>query len=114
MEKLYYILQIRLAKETVFFGPGVRTLLKLTKEYNSLNAACNKMNLSYSKALKMIKGSEANLGFKLLDRQIGGSGGGGSSLTPKCIEFLEKYDDFEKELKSKASEIFDEYFNEFF
>src|SRR5690554_4367144 len=114
MKKLYYILQIRLAKETVFFGPGVRTLLKLIKEYDSLNGACNKMNLSYSKALKMIKGSEANLGFKLLDRHIGGAGGGGSSLTPKCIEFLNKYEEFEKELNSKASEIFDQYFNDFF
>ncbi|HHZ02102.1 MAG TPA: LysR family transcriptional regulator [Tissierellia bacterium] len=114
MKKLHYILQIRLAKDAVFFGPGVRTLLRLTDEYKSLNEACKIMNLSYSKALKMVKGTEKNLGFKLLDRKIGGLGGGGSSLTPKCIDFLNKYDEFEKELTAKASEIFDDYFNEFF
>lgn len=114
MKKLHYILQIRLAKDDVFFGPGVRSLLKLTNDYNSLNEACKKMNLSYTKALKMIKGSEKNLGFKLLDRKIGGSGGGGSSLTPECILFLNKYDEFENELITKASDIFDEYFTELF
>lgn len=113
MEKLRYILQVRLAKEDIFFGPGVRTLLNLTKEYDSLNGACQKMNLSYTKALKMIKGAENNLGIKLLDRKAGGLGGGGSSLTPKCIEFLEVYDKFENFLNIKASEIFNQYFEEF-
>lgn len=113
MEKLHYILQIRLAKKDIFFGPGVRTLLQLTKEFESLNGACKKMNLSYTKALKMINGAEDNLGFMLLDRKAGGAGGGGSSLTPKCIEFLEKYDEFENILKAKASDIFGEYFNKF-
>ncbi|NLJ57936.1 MAG: hypothetical protein GX339_03720 [Tissierellia bacterium] len=114
MKELRYILQIRLAKDTVFFGPGVRVLLKLTHEYRSLNEACKIMNLSYTKALKMVKGTEKNLGFKLLDRKIGGLGGGGSSLTPKCINFLNRYDEFEEELTTKASKIFDNYFKEFF
>ncbi len=114
MENLHYILQIRLAKEEIFFGPGVRTLLKLTKEYDSLNAACREMNLSYTKALKMIRGAEKNLGFKLLDRKIGGSGGGGSSLTSRCIEFLDKYEEYEKEVKNKATDVFDKYFNEYY
>lgn len=113
MDNLHYILQIRLAKEEIFFGPGVKTLLKLTNEYDSLNAACKQMNLSYTKALRMIKGAEKNLGFKLLERKIGGLGGGGSSLTQKCIEFLEKYEAYENEVKNKATEIFDEYFNEY-
>ncbi len=113
MEKLHYILQVRLAKKDIFFGPGVKTLLNLTKEYDSLNGACKKMNLSYTKALKMIKGAENSLGFKLLDSKTGGLGGGGSNLTPKCIEFLETYDKFEKSLNIKASEIFEEYFNAF-
>ena len=113
MDKLHYILKIRLAKEEIFFGPGVETLLKLTNELASLNAACKQMNLSYTKALRMIQGAEKNLGFKVLERKIGGSGGGGSSLTSECIEFLKKYEAYESELKNKASELFDEYFNEY-
>lgn len=114
MEKLHYHLQIRLAKKDIFFGPGVLSLLKLVQEYESLNTASKKMDLSYSKACRMIKGSEKALGFKLLDRKIGGSGGGGSSLTPECIEFIEKYAAFYNELDANASELFVKYFNKYF
>lgn len=113
MEKLHCALQIRLAKEEIFFGPGVLSILKLTQQYESLNAAAKKMNLSYSKAFKMIKGTEEALGFKLLDRKIGGSNGGGSTLTPECIEFLENFDAFDKELNEISSELFGKYFKEY-
>lgn len=113
MEKLHCALQIRLAKEEIFFGPGVFSILKLTQQYESLNAAAKKMNLSYSKAFKMIKGTEEALGFKLLDRKIGGSNGGGSTLTPECIEFLDNFDAFDKELNEISSELFKEYFKEY-
>jgi len=110
MEKLHLTLRIRLAKEDIFFGPGVVTLLTLTKEFESLNGAAKEMNLSYTKAYKMIKVAEKALGFKLLDRKIGGIGGGGSSLTPECIEFLEQYIAFDKEINSISKELFNKYF----
>ncbi|MDD2494030.1 MAG: LysR family transcriptional regulator [Tissierellia bacterium] len=113
MEKLHCAIQIRLAKEEIFFGPGVLTLLEFTKEYESLNAASKKMNLSYSKALRMIKGSEEALGFKLLDRKIGGAGGGGSKLTPECMEFLKNYKFFTRDLNNYSKKIFDKYFNDY-
>lgn len=114
MDRLHCKLKIRLAKEELFFGPGVEALLKLTNEHASLNAACKQMNLSYTKALRMIQGTEKNLGFKVLERKIGGSGGGGSRLTTECIKFLEKYEAFEAELEEKADELFDKHFSEYF
>ncbi|MGB4661278.1 MAG: LysR family transcriptional regulator, partial [Mobilitalea sp.] len=113
MEKLHCALQIRLAKKEIFFGPGVIQILKLTNQYESLNAASKEMNLSYSKAFKMIKGAEESLGFKLLDRKIGGPNGGGSTLTPECIEFLEKCNAFEVELNKISSDLFKKYFNDY-
>lgn len=113
MEELHYYLQIRLAKNEDFFGPGVSTLLTLTQECESLNAAAKSMGLSYSKACRMIKGTEAALGFKLLDRKIGGTGGGGSKLTPEGMEFLEKYSAFLNELNNHASESFHRYFGKY-
>jgi molybdate transport system regulatory protein len=113
MEKLHCSLLIRLAKEEIFFGPGVVSLLKLTQQHASLNAAAKIMNLSYTKAYKMIKGSEKYLGFKLLDRQIGGVGGGGSNLTPECIDFLEKFTLFSQEINNISSELFDKYFEKY-
>lgn len=49
MGKFHHALIIKLANEKIFFGPGVVTLLNLTKELGSLNASAQKMNLSYSK-----------------------------------------------------------------
>lgn len=113
MEKLHLTLRIRLAKEDIFFGPGVVTLLTLTKEFESLNGAAKEMNLSYTKAYRMIKVAEKALGFKLLDRKIGGIGGGGSSLTPECIEFLEHYISFEKEINSISNDLFNKHFKDY-
>lgn len=113
MEKLHCALRIRFAKKEIFFGPGVLQILRLTQQYESLNAAAKKMNLSYSKAFKMIKGAEESLGFRLLDRKIGGTNGGGSTLTQECIEFLEYVDAFNNELNEISCELFEKYFKKF-
>ena len=113
MNELKYSIKIRLAKDEVFFGPGVATLLNLTKKYESVNAAAKSMKLSYSKAYKMIHGTEEALGFKLLDRKIGGANGGGSKLTPECIEFLNVYEEFSNELENISDNLFNKYFNKY-
>lgn len=113
MEKFHCALLVRLANEEIFFGPGVVTLINFTKELESLNAAAKKMNLSYTKAYKMIKNAESAMHLKLLDRKIGGSNGGGSTLTPECINFLKNYEAFEKELKEHTELLFKKYFNEY-
>lgn len=113
MGNFHCAIKVRLANDNIFFGPGVADLLYLTKEFESLNAAAKHMTLSYSKANKMIKQAEEALGFKLLDRKIGGSNGGGSSLTKECMEFLEKYTEFEKETKSYSEKLFSKYFIEY-
>jgi len=112
-DKLHCAIQIRLAKDDIFFGPGVLTLLKLTHKHESLRAAAKEMNLSYTKANKMIKGSEEALGFKILDRRIGGVGGGGSSLTEEAIEFLEAYVNFENEMEKISSQSFEKHFKKY-
>lgn len=113
MNKLKCPIKIRLAKDEVFFGPGVETLLRLTEKYESVNAAAKNMQLSYSKAYKMIHGAEKALGFKLLDRKIGGANGGGSTLTPECLDFLITYEEFSSELKEISDNLFNKYFNKY-
>lgn len=113
MDKLNYSLKIRLIADDIFFGPGVLALLRLTEKHESVNAAAKSMNLSYSKAIKMIHGTEDALGFKLLDRKIGGAHGGGSKLTPECIEFLNVYEEFINEIKEYSDNLFKKYFNKY-
>lgn len=113
MDKLHCVLKIKLAREEIFFGSGVLILLKLTEKYGSLNAAAKNMNLSYSKANRMINGSEKAMNFKLLDKKIGGANGGGSTLTPECREFLNNYEEFCKEVTENSEKIFDKYFGKY-
>ena len=71
------------------------------------------MNLSYTKANKMIKGSGEALELKLLDKRIGGIGGGGSRLTEEGIEFMKSYVNFDKEIKKISSQVFEKHFCKF-
>ena len=59
-----------------FFGNGPMRLLQLIGETGSLRCAAQQMGLSYSKALVIVKRAEAELGFALTEKTIGGRGGG--------------------------------------
>ena len=57
-------------------------------------AAAGEMDLAYSKAWRMVKNSEAALGYKLLISQTGGKNGGGASLSPEAKDMLRRYEEF--------------------
>ncbi len=113
MDKLNCVLKIMFNKEEIFFGSGVITLLNLTEEYESLNAAAKNMHLSYSKAIKIISSTEEALGFKLLDRKIGGANGGGSKLTSECKEFITTYEVFYNMVNKNTEKLFNELFSKY-
>ncbi|MDO4594275.1 MAG: LysR family transcriptional regulator [Tissierellia bacterium] len=96
-----------------FMGPGPYELLKYLKDENTVKDAAKKMNLSYSKAWKMINLIEKELGEKILDRKSGGSDGGESSLNKIGIELLEKYELYEKKIEKYANDVFEEIFKDF-
>lgn len=92
------------------FGNGPVLLLKKVSKLGSLNKAALEMGMSYSKALSIIKNAEGELSISLLNRRVGGSHGGGSSLTDDARELIRKYDEFtirgEEVLKSIYKEVF--------
>ena len=99
-------IRLRVYREERNFGPGVSTLMKLVKETSSLSAACKEMNMSYSKAWKIIRNAEQDLGFQLMEGTRGGESGGGTVLTEKGEEFLNRYLEFQEETQKAAEEIF--------
>lgn len=107
MNKLTYWMKIVLIKQDKFFGPGVVTLLEHVNQTHSLSKASKEMSLAYTKALKMIKTAEQNLGFTFLERTVGGVSGGGSVLTPKAQEMIRLFREFEHEVKFAADESFE-------
>lgn len=111
--RLSYSLRLRISGETVFFGPGVEELLRLVDATGSLHTASAQMKMSYSKAWKMVKNTEKELGFPILTRQAGGSGGGYSLLTPEGRAFLEQFCAFQDEVQQAGDQLFKKYFLSF-
>jgi molybdate transport system regulatory protein len=92
------------------FGEGPYELLKRVEKSNSLHQAAIEMEMSYSKAWKLIQTMEKRLRFALLDKKIGGPSGGGSHLTPKAKELMKRYGRFEKDVGEAIEKIFQKHF----
>jgi len=69
-------------------------LLRLIDETGSLSDAAVAMQLSYRRAWGKLKEIEQNLGVRLVDTSVGGSGGGGSRLTAEARRLVEQYERF--------------------
>jgi molybdate transport system regulatory protein len=92
------------------FGEGPRELLNRVEKTDSLHQAAQQMNMSYSKAWKLIQTMEKRLGFTLLERKVGGLSGGGSRVTPGVKEFLRRYERFESDAKKVIEKTYQKHF----
>lgn len=95
-------IQVQICEENgeKIFGPGPAELLRRVRDTGSLHAASKSMSMAYSKAMRIMRTAEQNLGFPLLSGKAGGKSGGGSVLTKEGTEFLEKYERWERQVHS--------------
>ena len=96
-----------------FFGEGPYRLLLGVEQTQSLRAAAQQMGMAYTKAFRIIKNAEATLGFPLLERVVGGKGGGGSTLTPEGKELLKRYGAYRLSCDQMAERLYQEHFSGF-
>lgn len=108
-----YQIRVKLKQEQIFFGPGVARLLRGIERTGSLHAAAAGMEMSYSKAWRILHTAERELGFPLVHRRTGGTGGGSSQMTSLGQEFLERYERFEREINASAERLFADCFGGF-
>jgi molybdate transport system regulatory protein len=92
------------------FGEGPYELLKWVEKTNSLHEAANRMGMAYSKAWKLIQTMEKRLGFALLNKKIGGLSGGGSQVTQKGKELMNRYEQFDKEAREAIEKAYQKHF----
>ncbi|KXA94453.1 hypothetical protein AKJ65_04365 [candidate division MSBL1 archaeon SCGC-AAA259E19] len=78
-------------KEKPILGEGRAELLASIEEEGSLNKAAESMGMSYRHAWGVIKKIEERSGFKIVSSEKGGKGGGGTNLTEKGQELLNRY-----------------------
>ena len=93
-----------------FFGEGPCRLLRCVEKTGSLWAAAMEMEMAYSKASKILKQAETNLGFPLTTRITGGKDGGGSVLTPEGKRWLQQYEAFRNACVIANQALYRQYF----
>ena len=95
-----------------FLGPGVVELLERIVENGSILRASRQMNLSYVKALHILKRTEEELGRPVLIRQKGGPARGSSELTEFGKAFLERYGQLRESIEAAGREAFGRFLGE--
>lgn len=100
--------KLTLCTEDKFFGPGVCELLEGIRETGSIQAAAAKMDMSYSKAWKILKRAEEEMGTALINRVSGGKNGGSSTLTEAGEKAVREFRSMEGKLSAVAEELLKE------
>lgn len=112
-QSLHPVLAVRVFRDEKCFGPGIAELLERVRELHTLRSAAMSMGMAYSKAWTIVKQSEENLGFKLLQSTTGGKNGGGATLTADAEKLLLAYGEYSRELKQYAAALFEQKFKDF-
>lgn len=108
---IHPIVRIDLATGEVFFEPMTARLMENVERTGSIQEACSQVGLSYSKGSRMLKGAEKQLGFRILERWTGGTGGGGSRLTAEGKRLLSSYYAMEEEMQNHMTAVFQKCFS---
>ena len=101
--------KLTLCTDERFFGPGVCELLEGIRETGSIQAAAARMELSYTKAWKILNRAEKELDKALISRVSGGRNGGSSTLTEAGKEAVESFRKMEAKLSAYAGELLEAY-----
>ncbi len=104
------VVSAALWKEKPFFDSRIAMLLMLIDETNSVRAAGQRMQLSYSSCWNTIKKLESQLNFTIIERSQGGAGGSQSRLTDRGRLLLERYNAYERRLSECADQLYAAYF----
>ncbi|WP_371361903.1 hypothetical protein SRRS_31990 [Sporomusa rhizae] len=107
---LHPFVRVSIENESLFFNSRTKLLLILIQDTHSVRSACRHIALSYSKAWNMINQLEQELGYAVVERKHGGSKGGKTYLTRKGAQFLEKFQQFEEEVRQYAKNEFNRCF----
>lgn len=92
------------------FGAGPLDLLRRVERTGSLMKAAEEINMSYSHAWSLVHSLEKKLGFPLLVKQAGGTGGGGSVLSPEGMELALRFERFHDEADQVMAGLFQRHF----
>lgn len=109
-QELWMQVRVRLMRNGRFFGPGVADLMRQIQFTNSVKTACERLGMSYSKGMQIIRRAEQEMHTDLVKRRQGGAAGGMAELTEEGVRLLETYEQYAEAVKKYAEDIFHDYF----
>jgi molybdate transport system regulatory protein len=111
VEKLRVRFKLWLSSKDVegVFGDGKWRLLKAIDSKKSLNAASNKLSISYRKAWGDLKKAQEALGVSLVEKQRGGVLGGKSNLTLQGKKWVDAYTRFRSDIEEAVEKAYNEH-----
>ncbi len=104
------IIRISLERTKEFLTQEFVIFLKTVDATGSMNGACQKMGIAYSRAWTMINQGEIQLGVPLIERLTGGKGGGSSVLTAEARGIITKYEVYSEKLLAEAEKLYKDIF----
>ena len=85
-------------------------LLEAVESSGSISAAAECMQVQYRCAWDKIEEMEARLGVRLVERQVGGTGGGGARLTEVGRQYVERFNAFAQGMDAFVAQQFQQAF----
>lgn len=85
-------------------------LLEAIDQTGSISRAAERMKVTYHRAWEKLHEMEEGLGYKLINAQVGGAGGGGAELTDRGRDLVKRFRTFEQGLHDEIDERFESAF----
>jgi len=104
------ITRVKICGDKFFFSMGPMELFEQIDRHSSIKKAAEQMEMSYTKALRIIRVAEAELGFPLVISEKGGNNRGQTRLTEKGKQVLKAFEEIQLEVSDYAQKLFDEKF----
>ncbi len=95
----------------LLFGKGKTDLLELIEEEGSIAGAAQRLSMNYKKAWTHIKTLRKHFADELVLSRKGGSGAGGTTLTPTARSLIKNYRTLQDDIESYANHRFRELFD---
>ena len=95
-----------------FLGDGRYRLLSAVQRNGSINAAARDLGLSYRKVWSQLQAMEESAPFPIMERRVGGKGGGASQLTDEILELMAQFRVLRNQVNKEADRCFDACFLE--
>jgi len=107
---MWVITRLKIGNEKPFFSVGPMELMEKIDTYSSLKKATEAMGMSYTKALRIIRDIETELGFPVVVSMKGGNERGSTKLTVKGKEVLKVYKEIYEDVSAYANKQIEEKF----